>query len=365
MTYNREIELTKFLDDISVKVKEILLSSRMVTRLANGPIKDRILDYSLRGGKCIRPGLVCAAAGALGGNPEDALGIATGIEMTHTWTLVHDDIIDRDEYRRKGLTIHAQIMQDNPDWTACNPAMSVEHLGHSLALLIGDAQHGLVLELMANEGLSGTLPPELVLFLISELEGTVLPALLTGEVSDVFQTGDPLYKITPEEILLMLERKTGALITFSVLAGGLIGLKSTSLEHPWIHALRKYGDNLGLAFQLRDDILGIVGNTNELGKPVGSDFREGKRTLAVKYAYDKLGKAGKTLMADLLGKPDMTADEVAKLRDLVAEGQGVEQVDAYSKSLIEEALKSLEEIPESPYLSILKSVAEYTIARQL
>ncbi|MCD4654136.1 polyprenyl synthetase family protein, partial [bacterium] len=181
-------------------MRQRLLETVFLSQLGAGPIKDRLLDYLLRGGKNLRPAMTGLACGAVGGNPSDTLDIGMAIEITHTWTLVHDDIIDRDNSRRGGPSVHAKVLEDYPDWELSNPGMTAEHLALSMALLVGDAQHAMAMEIMAKAGLSKNLSAELILFLITELEGKILPALLTGEVDDVFQTGIPLDQITCDEI---------------------------------------------------------------------------------------------------------------------------------------------------------------------
>lgn len=283
--------------------------------------------------------------------------------MFHTWTLVHDDIIDRDQYRRGGPTIHHRIYRDFPDWDLQNPLLPQDHLANSMAMLIGDAQHGFVIDILAQSALADDLPSHIVLKLIAMLEGQVLPDLLTGEVSDVLQTGIPLDRIRIDEIELMLRRKTGTLLSFSVVAGGLIGLNIIDLEHPWIRILSAYGSNIGLAFQLRDDILGILGDEEMLGKPIGSDFREGKRTLAIKYAYDLSDIKTREFIQRLLGKSDMTAEEAGLLKKTVISSGAIDRVARRSEQLIHDSISILSELPDSPYLDILTGIAEYSVQR--
>jgi len=345
-------------------VQQRLQEISFLSQLGAGPIKDRLLDYFLRGGKNLRPALTRLACGAVGGNPDHATDVGIAIEVTHTWTLVHDDIIDRDDSRRNGPSIHAKIQADYADWAVNNPGMSAEHLAHSMALLVGDAQHAMAMDILTQTGLSGSLKPELALFLIAELEGKILPALLTGEVDDVFQTGLPLKTISKEEILMMLQRKTAALLTYSVVAGGLIGLDCINTQHPYIQALKSYSENLGIAFQLRDDILGILGDESKLGKPVGSDFKEGKRTLAVKIAWENGSTSQKQTLVNLLGKPDLTIQEIDSLKEIVISCKGIEMVNTMATQHIETALSSLDKLPETPYRSYLRSIADFTVTRK-
>ncbi|MBN1297037.1 polyprenyl synthetase family protein [bacterium] len=335
-----------------------------VQQLGAGPIKERLLDYVMRGGKNLRPALTRMACGAVGGDPDHTLSVGMAIEMTHTWTLVHDDIIDRDDSRRGGLSVHAQIRQDYAQWELTNPGMTVDHLAHSMAILVGDAQHAMAMEILSDSALRGPLLPELALYLISELEGKVLPALLTGEVDDVFLTGCSLESITPDDIMVMLRRKTAALLTFSVVAGGMIGLMRPDPYHPSIQALRTYGDALGVAFQLRDDILGIQGDEGKLGKPVGSDFKEGKRTLAMKMAWDHANASQRLLIDSLLGKKDMSAEDIASLRSLIETLGAVEAVNEQAETLVQSARNALDALPDTPARDLLSDVAEYAVIRQ-
>lgn len=357
--------LSLFLEHISASVRQVFCDSVFIDRLPNGLIKDRIMDYSMRGGKYLRPALVSAATGAVGGEIAQALPVAVAVEMFHTWTLVHDDIIDRDTYRRGGLTMHARIHEDFLQ--SQNPALHIpiDHLSHSMALLIGDAQHGMVMDLMARSAQISSLPPELVLQLILELEGQVLPELLTGEVSDVLQSTIPLANITLSEIETMLHRKTGALLTYSVISGGYIGLRRFDPNHPHIKILRSYGQNLGLAFQMHDDLLGIVGNQEKLGKPVGSDFREGKRTMAIKIAYDNADSESRKFIESHLGQADLSTDQIESLKCIVQKNGGVDYLKERSEVLIDTAVNALESLPQTPYREILADIARFTVNRNV
>jgi geranylgeranyl diphosphate synthase, type I len=356
-------DLKLFLDQIGEYMRVRLHKTPFLCQLGAGPIKDRLLDYLVRGGKNIRPAMTCLACGALGGEPEKAIDVGIAIEMTHTWTLVHDDIIDRDETRRGGPSVHARIRNDYKNWGHINPGMTADHLGLSMALLVGDAQHAMAIDILSQAALAQELPANLVVYLIAELEGKVLPALLSGEVDDVFQTGVPLHRITREEILLMLERKTAALLTFAVVSGGLIGLGKTEPFHPSIHALRTYGNGLGIAFQLHDDLLGITGNEPTLGKPVGSDFKEGKRTLAVKFAWDNANHKQQLRLEKLLGKPDLSDKEIDDIRCLLDTLGALKYVEKLAAQHVDLAINALNTIPKTLYRTQLENIAKYTIER--
>ncbi len=357
------VNLSAFLITIGQRIQKALVDSRFIRSLPDGLIKDRILDYALRGGKFLRPALVYAAAGAVGGDPNRTIPMGVAIEMFHIWTLVHDDIIDRDDFRRGGRTTHAQIYRDFADWSAHN-TIPRKHLAHSLAILIGDAQHGLVMDILVDAWETKILPADIVLTLIAELEGRVLPALLTGEVSDILQSGQRLQSISVDEIQQMLQRKTGALLQFAGTAGGVIGLNVTDPNHPYLSALSRYGESLGLAFQLRDDILGIMGTEEELGKPICSDFREGKRTIAIKLAYDHVGQDSRNRIERLLGNPSLAAADAEWLTQTVIRSGALNKIETWSRKLINTAHTALEELPCSEYRDVLTAIAEFCVTRR-
>lgn len=219
----------------------------------NEDILNQSMSYSLiGGGKRIRPVLALASAEAVGGNPEAILPAAVSLELIHTYSLIHDDLpaMDNDDYRRGRLSNHKVF-------------------GEAQAILAGDALLTYAFEFLADEGLG---QPERQLRVIREVAVAAGKAgMVGGQVADVAGEGKTL---TLNEIEEIHKAKTGALLTVSARLGGILA----GGTEDQVKALTDYAQALGLAFQIKDDILDVVGDSATLGKPAGSDLRQGKAT---------------------------------------------------------------------------------------
>ncbi|WP_082210237.1 polyprenyl synthetase family protein [Paenibacillus durus] len=214
------------------------------------------MNYSLlAGGKRLRPLLVIAACEAIGGNREAALPVAAAIEMVHTYSLIHDDLpaMDDDDYRRGRLTNHKVY-------------------GEAVAILAGDAllTHAFYSVVQASRRHGA--PAESVLSIVEDLAEMAGPrGMVGGQAADM----EGEQGLTDLESLRYIHlHKTGDLIVFSLLAGGRIG----GASEEQLDALRRFGVSIGLAFQVQDDILDLVGDESKLGKKTGSDVKQQKVT---------------------------------------------------------------------------------------
>jgi geranylgeranyl diphosphate synthase type I len=204
------------------------------------------------GGKAVRPALALLSAQATGGPEEIGLPGAVAVELVHNFSLLHDDLMDHDEQRRHRCTVWAL-------W------------GSSSAILSGDALLGLAQEVLLDSGLPTACPAALML-------AKATRELIRGQVQDLaFEERE---SVSVDECLQMASGKTGALMAAS--AG--IGAVLAGAPDVTVTALETYGAQVGLSFQLVDDVLGIWGDPAVTGKPVFSDLRAGKKTLPVSYA---------------------------------------------------------------------------------
>jgi geranylgeranyl diphosphate synthase type II len=223
-----------------------------------GPAADiiRAMSYSLfAGGKRLRPILCMAGAEAVGGEAQDVLPVACAIELIHTYSLIHDDlpVMDNDDMRRGKPTNHKVF-------------------GEAVALLAGDALLTNAFHLMASADFREKVEPGALLN-VMDLIATAAgyEGMVGGQVVDIQSEGK---KVDPSIVEFIHTRKTGALIAASVSSGAIL----VGGEDHQVKALTTYGQNLGLAFQVSDDILDIEGDSRQLGKNVGSDVRQGKIT---------------------------------------------------------------------------------------
>lgn len=214
------------------------------------------MNYSLTaGGKRLRPLLVIAAAEAFGGSREAALPVACAVEMVHTYSLIHDDLpaMDDDDYRRGKLTNHKVY-------------------GEAVAILAGDALLTHAFYSVVQAGRRHGVSSDVLLSIVEELsEMSGARGMVGGQVADMSgeqgMTGI-------EELEYIHLHKTADLIIFSLLAGGRIG----GAHKNQLEALRQFGRDLGLAFQIQDDILDLIGDESKLGKKTQSDVEQEKVT---------------------------------------------------------------------------------------
>ena len=229
------------------------------------PIIYESMRYSIfAGGKRLRPLLLMAAVEALGKQGENYLNIACGMEMIHTYSLIHDDLpaMDNDDYRRGKLTNHKVYDE-------------------AIAILAGDALLTLSFEVMLAQK---DVQPQTLVAVVAEIAKAAGPSgMVGGQVLDMQSEGE---NIPLEKLQLMHNAKTGALFTAAIKAGGMIaGANPKQLE-----MLVQFSKFYGLAFQITDDILDAVGEQEKIGKPVGSDEKNNKATFVTLYSVEEAKK---------------------------------------------------------------------------
>ena len=230
------------------------------------------MEYSLMaGGKRLRPILLMAAADAAGAKGEDFLASACAIEMIHTYSLIHDDLpaMDNDDYRRGKLTNH-------------------KIYGAGSATLAGDALLTLAFEVMTREDVS----PEIKLAVIQEMSAAAGPqGMVGGQAVDLESEGK---RIPLEKLREMHLGKTGALFKAAIRSGAILA----RADEKTLAALTDYALAFGLAFQITDDILDVVGDEATIGKPVGSDERNNKSTYVTLTSLEEARRLAREAVDD-------------------------------------------------------------------
>jgi geranylgeranyl diphosphate synthase type I len=238
------------------------------------------------GGKSVRPALVLLAAEAVGGTRDDAVPGAVAVELVHNFSLVHDDLMDRDTSRRHRPTVWAV-------W------------GDATAVLVGDAMLALAHEVLLESGSPRTVEA-------SRLLAVATRELIRGQVQDVaFERRDD---VTLEQCLAMADGKTGALLAGAAAVGAVMGGAAPDV----VEALASYGRDVGMAFQLVDDLLGIWGTPEVTGKPVYSDLRSCKKSLPITWAVQNGGAAGRELSQWLSASYGPDGPSETQLREAAA-----------------------------------------------
>ncbi|HEX4836635.1 MAG TPA: farnesyl diphosphate synthase [bacterium] len=254
-TSHRPVAIERFLAEHGRRVEEAL--DRFLPPADVRPERvHQAMRYSVfAGGKRLRPILVIAGAEVVGATPDTVLPSACAVELIHTYSLIHDDLpaMDNSATRRGRPTCHVVF-------------------GEAMAVLAGDALHALAFELLVRNGEIREIPPSRVIRAIGEVtRGIGTAGMVGGQVLDLLAVGDPLSRETVREIHRL---KTGSLIRACLTIGGILGGAAPAD----LQILDRYGEHLGLAFQIVDDILDVVGEEEKLGKETGSDATLAKVT---------------------------------------------------------------------------------------
>lgn len=293
-------------------------------------------DYMLSGGKRIRPLLSVACYNALSDKNDDRiLKPCVGLEFLHNASLVHDDIIDNDDVRRGYPSFHARFKTYHMKEYNSNNAESKE-FGNSIGIIGGDTTFFLGLEAFFDNQYEN----EVNLSAIKIYEKAFL------EVADgVLIEMDMIRRqnLDMSNYIKMISLKTSALIEKALLIGCNYALADESTKN----LFSNFGINLGRAFQITDDILGTFGDEKTLGKPTDSDIREGKKTCLLIEAMNKLGSQNKIKLSNLIGKKDMTGNEVKEVKELFREAKVEESCRKLAQEYYENAFKSLEKLKDT------------------
>ena len=304
---------------VDARLREVLAECEAVTREAAPDavgIVEAARDLTVRGGKRLRPALLAAAVACVDPSafPDVVTDLGAALELLQTYLLIHDDWMDDDPVRRGAPSVHVALAARFGD----------RHVGASAAILAGDLMGTLVHDLVGRI----ELPPvrrRAVLRAFTRMEHEVI----LGQCLDVTHSPDT------DRVHHL---KTGS---YTVRGPLVLGLELAGGSDAARRALDAYGTPLGVAFQLRDDVLGAFGTEAETGKPVGGDFREGKHTALVQHALAHLGTAGAAELGSLLGRRDATDAEIARVRSLIEASGAREQVEARIRALREQAIAAL------------------------
>jgi geranylgeranyl diphosphate synthase type II len=291
------MDLQTFMQDRK-KLVEDSMAAYMIKKVRAPKVLVDSMNYSLEaGGKRLRPLLVLATLHSFGKAESVGLPVACAVEMIHTYSLIHDDLpsMDNDDYRRGKPTNHKVF-------------------GEAMAILAGDALLTFSFEVMEdllNKGVS----PIKVVTLMKELAKAAGPiGMVGGQVADMQGEGADL---SLGELEYIHRNKTGKLLGYGIAAGAILA----DATEEQISNLQQFSDHLGLAFQIRDDILDIEGDTDKIGKPVGSDTLNDKVTypslLTMNGAKEKL-EYHITEAKRLLDGLPLESDLLSQLCDLIS-----------------------------------------------
>ncbi|WP_433663437.1 polyprenyl synthetase family protein [Nocardia sp. CA-128927] len=303
---------------------------------------DELELFVLRGGKRTRPAFAwtgwLGAGGDADGPAADAvLTACSALELVQACALIHDDIIDSSRTRRRFPTVHVDFERRHRDrrW-----AGDSAHFGASVAILVGDLALAWADDMVHASGLD---PAAIARF--APVWASMRTEVLGGQLLDIH--GEAGADESVEAALRINRYKTAA---YTVERPLHLGAAIADADQGLVDAYRLFGTDIGIAFQLRDDLLGVFGDPAVTGKPSGDDLREGKRTVLLAEALvraDEADPAAAKLLRTSIGT-DLDADEVAKLRDVITELGAVDEVERRITELTDAGLAAIETSTATP-----------------
>lgn len=324
--YNKMLELYHGIEDdmgaVEARFKEVIHSE--------DPFISEVAGHLLSaGGKRMRPALSLLGARFCDYKLDNVMPLAVSLELIHMATLVHDDMIDNSLVRRGVPTVNAKWGKNIAAW------MGMYLFTKSLCLLSSYEEN----------------KPEVVRELAD-----ISAKMCEGEFRQIVDSFD--YKQVPKDYFYRVKRKTAYLLTASVYMGAMVCGGGRSIYSP----LRRYGNNIGMAFQITDDILDIISEQDKLGKPIGGDLRQGIITLPVIYALRC--SCNKERLSELTGKTDKTEKEVQEAIEMIKECGAVEYSFAVAEKYLGKAKEELAALPDLPAKDNLIKIADFIGVRK-
>jgi len=280
------------------------------------------------GGKRIRPAVLLMAARMAGYTGERAVLYASVLEFIHTATLVHDDIIDESELRRGREAVHTR-------W------------GNHVTVLFGDFLY------LKSMSLALTQDDLAIIRLLCD----VTLRIVEGEIYQLTKNGDA--DLTETEHFEIVQSKTAYLFAGCARIGGMLGPITREQQE----ALWQYGLNIGMAFQIVDDLLDFTGEEVALGKPVGGDLREGKLTLPVIHMRDRGGPRAPALLRKVVESREVSLDEWHEIKAMLTQTRSIEYANRVAFDYVERAKKTLYSFPSSDARDALMFLPDYVVSR--
>lgn len=312
-----------------------LIFDKKLRSISNPFLKDyysELQDYFLSGGKRIRPILTIATYKAFKSDIDDKIVVpSVGLEFLHNASLIHDDIIDKDDFRRGKPAFHYRFRNYHEKHEFSK--MIANEFGNSIGIIGGDSAFFIGLEAY----LFNNFERELNFRAIKYYEEAFME-IANGVLIETDMVNRK--NLTISDYINMISLKTGALIEKSI----LIGATYAKAGEKYKNLLSTYGLNLGIIFQIIDDILGTFGDEKITGKPTDGDIREGKKTCLFIEALDKLSDKDRERLCELTEIQNMREDDVEEVKDIFIKSDVVNSCKTLANSYYEEAKQVLDEL---------------------
>lgn len=324
-----------------------------VSQSAEQITKD-LAEFTLRGGKRFRAALIYYSYKLFGGTNEGAITkLSIFIELIQSFLLIHDDIMDRSPLRRGGPTMHTVYEQFSKDHDFNDDT----HFGQAIGTLAGDIASQLAVEIISESDFPAEKKVELLSLVSKEVHRVCL-----GQLHDILLGYNYPPDFEEQDILAVYSYKT-ATYTFKLpLFAGAILAGATKNE---LKTLESYAMHCGIAYQTRDDVLGVFGNTSETGKDTISDLAEGKKTLLIVAAHRQANEEQKLRLKELIGKKDLNLEEAHEARSILEQAGARRYCENICEEKAEAAKGALTELGggDPIALEFLHGIADYLVMR--
>jgi geranylgeranyl diphosphate synthase type I len=298
-------------------------------------LRDSSVHLISAGGKKIRPSLAVLSCQAVGGKSEYALKTAAAIELIHTFSLIHDDIMDKDDMRRGEPSVHVL-------W------------GEPMAILAGDTLFSKAFEMVIQTKINDSSYKR-----VNEALAVVVDSCIKiceGQACDM--SFEEKFDVKESEYMNMIYKKTAALIAAATKAGAIMGGGNPEQ----VEALSEYGRLIGLAFQIQDDYLDVVSDAESLGKPVGSDIVEGKMTLMVVKALAEASPEDKETLITIL--KENNPERVGEAISIFEKYGSIKYTHDLALDNVRKAKELLDILDDSEAKDALLLIADFVLQRQ-
>jgi geranylgeranyl diphosphate synthase type I len=331
------MKFTEYVNEYKQKINDAIKSiyEKKLQNIKNPFLKDyysELKDYFLTGGKRIRPLLCIATYNAFSDIVDEKIIFpSVGTEFLHNASLIHDDIIDKDDFRRGKPAFHFRFQNYHKNYNL--KKMEAQDFGNSIGIIGGDSAFIMGLEAYFFNNFD----KDLNLQAIKYYEQAFLD-IISGVLIETYMVNQT--DLTLTDYIDMVSLKTGALIEKSI----LIGANYAKVSEEFIEHLSIYGMNVGIIFQIIDDILGTFGDEKVTGKPTDGDIRENKLTALKLTALNVLDGAKKSRLIELLENPRMHKDDVQEVKDLFIEADVINLCKKLANDYFQEAKSSLDNL---------------------
>jgi len=288
---------------------------------------NQIANYIVSsGGKRLRPMLLTLCANACGYQGQKHIPLAAIIEFIHTATLLHDDVVDESDLRRGQQSVHAV-------W------------GNAASVLVGDFLYSRSFQMMV--GLDS--------MRIMEVLAHTTNTISEGEVQQLLNMGNP--EVDQHGYMQVIENKTAKLFEAACRLAAIISGQPESIED----ALALYGNRLGAAFQIADDVLDYTGDAETMGKNAGDDLAEGKPTLPLILARERCNEKERELLDEAIQNGGL--DDLSPVLAIIEKTDSLNATMAVAKNMADEARQAIQNLPASPWREALEQLADYSVSR--